>query len=540
MSDHAIAIQQPQATNLFLGVPGRRPMIFGFLVILFAIMVLLPPPASMVSLMTETKPAGAKLESGTTNFVDSYNKTMKYKEAQKIDAVQVAQRAKAAVAMLFFTALLWGTEAIPLGATNFIVAIICYIFALLPIDRISQSFFKDAVFFIGGVLCLAAGVSVTGLDRRLGYLLLGRIGGMKSFAFIFFPLLGLLAAFFSEHALVALMIPILMLVYAQACKKAGVKHDKNLAVFLFLGICLAANIGGSGSPAVGGRSAIMVGYFSDYGMPISFGQWMMYGLPLVPILAITVAVFMWLICGRKVLAKDFSIARTMKENVEGIGPLRGKELIMAVLFGLQVILWMFFSGSYGLGGTTIMIVVLMLLLGVVKWSDLQRRVAMDVVLLYAAACCIGTALNATGGALWMARQFLSGLVSVLPGLTEGSVIIIAVSLITVIITNFMSDGATVGAVGPVVLPMAAIGGVHLWKVGLACSFSSSFAHAMIVGTVNNAIAYTMARDPETGEPLITVWDFLRIGAPFVIISLIVTWVTCFWGYWNFLPWPTFK
>jgi sodium-dependent dicarboxylate transporter 2/3/5 len=383
-------------------------------------------------------------------------------------------------------------------------------------------------------------VSVTGLDRRIGYVLLGRIGGMKSFAFIFFPLLAMLAAFFSEHALVALMIPILMLVYTQACKKAGVKHDRNLAVFLFLGICFAGNIGGSGSPAVGGRSAIMVGYFSDYGMPISFGQWMMYGLPLVPILAITVAVFMWLTCGRKVLAKDFNIAQTMKENVEGIGPLRGKELTMAVLFGLQVILWMFFSGTYGLGGTTIMVLVLMLLLGVVKWSDLQRRVALDVVLLYAAACCIGTALNATGGALWMARQFLSGMTAVLPSVAEGSVIILAVSLITVIITNFMSDGATVGAVGPVVLPMAAIGGVHLWKVGLACAFSSSFAHAMIVGTVNNAIAYTMARDPETGEPLLTVWDFFRLGVPFVLVSLIVTWVTCFWGYWNLLPWPTFK
>jgi sodium-dependent dicarboxylate transporter 2/3/5 len=525
---------------LFLGVPGRRPVIFGLLVLLFAIMVLLPPPASLVGMMTETKPAGAKLESGTTNFVDSYNKTMKYKDAQKIDVVQVAQRAKVAVAMLFFTALCWGTEAIPLGATNFLVAIICYLFMLLPIDRISQSFFKDAVFFIGGVLCLAAGVSVTGLDRRIGYVLLGRIGGMKSFAFIFFPLLAMLAAFFSEHALVALMIPILMLVYTQACKKAGVKHDRNLAVFLFLGICFAGNIGGSGSPAVGGRSAIMVGYFSDYGMPISFGQWMMYGLPLVPILAITVAVFMWLTCGRKVLAKDFNIAQTMKENVEGIGPLRGKELTMAVLFGLQVILWMFFSGTYGLGGTTIMVLVLMLLLGVVKWSDLQRRVALDVVLLYAAACCIGTALNATGGALWMARQFLSGMTAVLPSVAEGSVIILAVSLITVIITNFMSDGATVGAVGPVVLPMAAIGGVHLWKVGLACAFSSSFAHAMIVGTVNNAIAYTMARDPETGEPLLTVWDFFRLGVPFVLVSLIVTWVTCFWGYWNLLPWPTFK
>ncbi|MFZ5649999.1 MAG: SLC13 family permease [Bacillota bacterium] len=536
MSDHAIALHEPKATNWVMGVPGKRPVVFAILLLLFALMVILPPPASLVDMVTEQKPAGAKLEAGTTTFVDSYNKLMKYSGAEKISAVEVAERAKVAVAMLLFAALLWGTEAIPLGATNFVVAIICYVFMLLPLDRISQAFFKDAVFFIGGVLCIAAGVSITGLDKRIGYILLGRVGGMKSFAFIFFPFLALLASFFSEHALVALMIPILLLVYTQACQKAGVKNDKNLAVFLFLGICFAGNVGGSGSPAVGGRAAVMVGYFADYGMPISFTQWMMYGLPLVPILAITTAVFMWLTCGRKVLAKNFNIAKTMKENVEGIGPLRGKELIMAILFGAQIILWLFFSGAYGLGGTTVMIVVAMLILGVVKWGDLQRRVPMDVVLLYAAACAIGTALNATGGALWMARQFLNGITSLMPN-AEGSAVIIAVSLITVIITNFMSDGATVAAVGPVVLPMAAMAGVPLWKVGLATSFSSSFAHAMIVGTVNNAIAYTMARDPETGEPLLTVWDFFRLGAPFVVISILITWATCFWGYWNFLPWP---
>ncbi len=537
MSEMSIAAAEQQVKvgswAWWTGVPGNRPLIMLLLAIFFITMVVIPPPQSMVDLMTEEKPLGASLESGTTTYVDSYNKLMK----SDLTPVEVAQKAKVCVALLFTVALLWGTEAIPLGATDFLVAIILYVFSILPLNKISQAYFKDAVFFIGGVLCVAAGVSITGLDRRIGYLLLGKIKGIGGFCFIFFPLLALVAGFFSEHALVALLCPILLLVYANGCKKAGVKADPALACLLFLGICFAANVGGSGSPAVGGRSAIMVGYFSGYGLPISFGEWMMYGLPVVPVLALAMGAYMYLVCGRRIKASNVNIAGVMKEAVEGIGPLRGKELRMAVLFAALVVLWVFFSGRWGLGGTTIIIVVAMLLSRVVTWQDLQRRVAMDVVLLYAAACAMGTALKATGGALWLARSFLA----LLPeSWSEGSLILLAVSIFTVIITNFMSDGATVGAIGPVVLPMAQIGGVHLWKVGLACSFSSSYAHAMIVGTVNNAIAYGMARDPDTGEHLLSVFDFIKYGIPAIIISVVILWVVCFFGYWNFLPWPGVK
>ncbi|AGL03007.1 SLC13 family permease [Desulfoscipio gibsoniae] len=535
MSEGTVIVQQQAKVGSWAwwaGIPGNKPLICLLLLAFFLTMVLIPVPESMIGLMTEETPLGSKLESGTTTYVDSYNKYVKSEDA--LTAEQVGQRAKITVGLLLSVALLWGTEAIPLGATNFLVAVILYIFMILPIDRISQAYMKDAVFFIGGVLCVAAGVSISGLDKRIGYLLLGRIGGLKSFCFIFFPLLAVLAGFFSEHALVAIMCPILLVVYMQACKKAGVKFDKKLAVLLFIGICFAANVGGSGSPAVGGRSAVMIGYFNGYDMPMNFTQWMMYGLPLVPVLALAMGAYMYFMLGRNSIAKDFNIAKAMKENVSEMGPIKGKELRMAILFAALVILWVFFSGTLGLGGTTIIIVVAMLLSRVVTWQDLQRRVAMDVVLLYAAACAMGVALDKTGGALWLARAFLD----VLPDfMTDGQWIIMAVSLMTVIITNFMSDGATVGAIGPVVLPMADIGGVHLWKIGLACSFTSSFAHIMIVGTVNNAIAYTMARDPETGAHLITVTDFIKYGFGAVIISLIVTWGFCFFGYWNLLPWP---
>jgi len=515
------------------GSPGQIPIVIAGLLIFFITLVyIIPTPQTMIDLVQQENVKGAKYSSGTYTFVDSYNKLTK----KNYTPEEVAHKMILCVAMLFSIALLWGTEAISLGATNILVGVIMYLYMILPINMIAKAYMKDAVFFILGVLILAAAVGVTGLDRRIGNVLLGKIKGLKGFCFIFFPVLAVLSGFLSEHALVALLCPILALVYV-AGEKAGCnkKQLHALACTLFLGICFAANVGGSGSPAVGGRSAIMVGYFADYGLPMSFAQWMMYGLPVVPFLALACGTWIYFIVARKSgPALKMDLGGVMKKGVEGIGPMRGKELTMAALFAAQIVLWIGASAVIGLGGATMLIVFLILLTRLMTWEDVQKRVRFDVVGLYAGACAMGVALKYTGAGVWIAQNF----VAILPqAFHKGMGIVVASSLITTIATNFMSDGAAVGALGPVVLPMAAIGDVHLWKVGLACSFGSSYAHAMIVGTVNNAIAYGMAKHPETGEQLLAPIDFVKYGLPFVFISMAILWIVCFFGYWQFLPWP---
>jgi len=160
-------------------------------------------------------------------------------------------------------------------------------------------------------------------------------------------------------------------------------------------------------------------------------------------------------------------------------------------------------------------------------------VAFDVVGLYAAACAMGVGLKFTGGALWLAQTF----VGFLPDfMTRGNGLVMGVSLLTGTMTNFMSDGATVAALGPIVLPMATLANVHVWKVGLITAFSSSFANFLVVGTPNNAIAFGMGRDPETGERLLDVMDFVKYGLPVTILAWLVLWGWAVFGYWQFLSW----
>ena len=120
---------------------------------------------------------------------------------------------------------------------------------------------------------------------------------------------------------------------------------------------------------------------------------------------------------------------------------------------------------------------------------------------------------------------------------EGTGLVMGVSIMTAFLTNFMSDGATVGALGPIALPMAELGNVSLWKVGLTVSFASSFANVLVVGTPNNAIAFAMSKDPETGRRLLSVFDFIKYGLPLTILLLLVMWGWALFGYWSLLSWP---
>ncbi|MCD6296489.1 MAG: anion permease, partial [Deltaproteobacteria bacterium] len=445
-----------------------------------------------------------------------------------------AQMAKIMVAILLMAAFLWGTEALPLGATDVMVGVMLYLFCILPINEISKAYMKDAVFFIFGILAVAVGVAKTGLDKRIGLILLSRIKSARSFAFVFLPMLAICAGFLSEHALVALLIPVLMGVYKVSCKMYGVEKDRALAIFLLLGVCFAANHGGPGSPAAGGRNAIMVGYLMEYGTSISFLQWMKFGLPFVPVMALVIGAYMYIRCKPRFLVKNVNPSEVVKAEVARMPKFGGKEAIMAVILVLMIIGWITLPKQLGLGGVTIVAVAAMFVCRIVDWDNIQDGVAFDVVGLYAAACAMGVGLKFTGGALWLANTF----VALLPdSIAHGDMLAIGVSLLTGTMTNFMSDGATVAALGPIVLPMADLAGVHVWKLGLVCAFSSSFANFLVVGTPNNAIAFGMGKDPETGERLLSVFDFVKYGLPVTILAWLVLWFWAILGYWRFMSWP---
>jgi sodium-dependent dicarboxylate transporter 2/3/5 len=545
--------------TLFVGSHNSRP---GFVILglaIFAAVVYGPTPDRLVHLLGAPKSAPAA-EAAARDEIMGYASYREMAPGQTIAAYYgrkykieetatapdgstakaplspdgAAVRAKVMLAVILVGALFWATGAVPVAVTTFFVALALYFYDVFKPDQIAQAFAKDAVIFIFGVLALAKAITKTGLDRRIGLLLLGPAKNLPLLLLVFLPLFSVACSFISEHALVAFTMPLFVMVYASAVKTAGLKKDRMLMVMFTLSLAYAANSGGPGSPAAGGRNAIMVGILADYGITPTFGQWVQYGLPFVPVMAIVVGLYFLLFVRHQAQIKTLNVAAEVRRAAEKIGPMTRDEYLTGAIFALVILLWVTCSGWLGMGGPVLVGLVLLNVFRVLSWKDMQG-IHWEVVLLYAGACAIGSGLAATGAALYMADAF----VAVLPDfLAAGSGLAIASSLFTGITTNFMSDGATVAAIGPVTVPMATVAGAHPWMVGLTTAFASSFAHTLIIGTPSNALAYAMAKDPETGEQLVTLGDFMKHGLVVLMLSFLVLWVWAILGYWQWIGFPT--
>ena len=549
MQQHEIPhVEKGSVRKWLVGSHNSRPGVLMLGLVIFTAIILTPPPDRLVQLASYAKTgeltdphlgyAGySKMHMGE-NIAEYYSRTSRIGESavdaqgkkiiKSLTPERAAFKAKAMLGVLVVAALFWATGAIPVGVTAMLVGVLMYFMKVLTPDDIARAYAKDAVIFIFGVLAMAGAIAHTGLDRRIGLLLLSPAKSLKKLLFLVLPLFSVACSFVSEHALIAFIMPVFMVVYASSVRAAGIKSDRALAVMFVLSLCYAANGGGPGSPAAGGRNAVMLGILADYGAAPTFGQWVAYGLPFVPVMALVIATYFFLVFRKKLTVNTVDVSSLVRAASERIGPMNRNEYLTAAVLVLLIVLWVTCSDIYGMGGPVILCLVILNVLRILRWRDIAR-IPWDVVALYASACALGKGLAVTGAALYLA----DGFVSLLPGfLRSGEGLAIAVSLFTGIVTNFMSDGATVSAIGPITVPMATISGTDPWMIGLSTAFASSFAHMLIIGTPNNAIAYAMAKDPVTGEQLVTLGDFLKHGAAVLMLSFLVLWGWTFFGYWR--------
>jgi len=554
MVRHEIPIVKSRSFRAWMwGTHNSRPGIMILGALLFTGLVLMPTPDGLLKLLSTPKTgemsdaiAGygnfASMAKGQT-IADHYSHSAKrmIKETgpdghvtkRALTPEETAQKAKVMLGILVLAALFWATGTLPIGITALLVGLLMYIFGVFPPNLVAKAYAKDAVIFIMGVLALAIGIAKTGLDKRIGLLLLGTSKSLTAFLFIFCPLFAVSASFLSEHALVAFIAPILMVVYMAGIRAAKLTKDRSLAVMLVLAVCFAANQGGPGSPAAGGRNAVMIGILDDYGIAPSFGQWVQYGLPFVPVMALVIATYFFFVFRKKIKAKNINVAQIVKKESKKIGRMTWQEYITAAILVTVIVLWITASHILGMGGPVLLGLVALSIFRVIGWRDINR-ISWDVVALYASACAMGVGLAKTGAALWIASSFVDLLPEVL---SSGEGLCVASSLFTGVLTNFMSDGATVSALGPITVPMASVSGTHPWMVGLSTAFASSFANMLIIGTPNNAIAYSLAKDLDTGEQLVTLSDFFKHGTIITLLAFVVLWVWVIFGYWQWMGFP---
>jgi len=457
------------------------------------------------------------------------------------DMYTAAWKIKLVLGMIPMAIIYFATEALPIGLVGILMPILAYFFHLMPTKDIGKTFAGDAPLFLLGVLAMGVTVIDVGLHKRLATWILGWTKGFALPIIVLCVSMSVIGAFISAHAMAAFMAPVMAAVYmgSVAAKSKGdfIEHDPMLAKLLLLSLCFALNVGGVGSPAAGGRNVIMMGFWADYNVPMSFGRWMMYGLPISPFLGLAVALYMMFIF-RKVKTKDLTPGlAAIKEETRIMGPMSYKEKVTLAMMLLILLLWIFGGHDMGLGGPALLALLIPVLFKVCEWKKILEGISWDAWFMYCGALTLGALLKESGAALWLAQIFFE--IMSKAGVTGGLGLWTGMSFFSGLVTNFMSDAGTTALLGPIAIPLGIMSGVQgePWAIGLATAFSTSFAHFLIVGTPNNAIVYGLGVYPDTGKKMIEPMDFVKYGFALWLISLAITWVIGFMFLFNFIGFP---
>ncbi len=404
------------------------------------------------------------------------------------------------VLLIFIVALIcWVTEIIPAWVTSVTITTILLFSVsdsalkifdvsadagqVLSSKALIESFADPIIFlFIGGFI-LAAVASKFEIDRTIVNFVI-RIIGTKSNRFLLgIMLVTAFCSMFISNTATAIM----MLTLVTPMFKGMESGDKGKTA-LVLGISVAANLGGLGTPIGTPPNAIILKYLNNpngLNMDIGFFDWMIVFLPLALILVLA----SWFL-----LIKLFPFKATnIKTVAVAIGDSKHYPLSMVVtvsiILGVTVALWCF-DRLFGVNANVVAFVPICMfsLLGVITKKDLGE-IDWSVLWLVAGGFALGLAFQDTG----LAKKLISAIDF---GSVTPFVIIISCWVISWALSNVISNTASATLVAPIFVALAtslsgeleALGGAKVLLLGVA--IFTSLAMILPISTPPNALAYS--------------------------------------------------
>lgn len=154
-------------------------------------------------------------------------------------------------------------------------------------------------------------------------------------------------------------------------------------------------------------------------------------------------------------------------------------------------------------------VVLMILTGCLKPGEVYGAVRWDVIFLLAGLIPLGIAMEESGATAWMANVLVS-----LGGGLSGYWILLLFYIATSLLTEILSNNATVVLMLPVAVEVAEALNLNPWAFMFAVTFASSNSYITPIGYQTNTMVY--------GPGGYKFLDFVRVGGPLSLILMVVT------------------
>ncbi|WOF23488.1 DASS family sodium-coupled anion symporter [Microbacterium betulae] len=448
-------------------------------------------------------------------------------------------RLTAAVAVLM--AAWWMTQALPLPVTALIPL------ALFPVlgrddetsaadvmGQIGASYGNPIIFLFLGGFMLALAMQRWNLHKRLALLVIRAIG-TKPTSMIggFMIATALLSMWVSNTATAVMMLPIgvsvlLLVANASDLDTTGDEDARpgghsamrtRFGTALMLGIAYAASIGSLGTIISTPPNVLFAAHMREaHGVDISFGQWMLVGVPLG-------AVFLflaWVLLAKVVFRPEITEIPGGREMIGAelakLGRMTSGEIRVLVVFVLAALGWVLVpllwpeAQPVSEHGIAIVVALLLFILpaganrGVrlLDWSA-ANELPWGVLLLFGGGLALSSQFTASGLSAWIGAQ-VEGLAGV-----PVWVLVLIVCIGVLVLTELSSNTATAATLLPVAGGVSIGLGIDPLLLAFPVAVAATCSFMLPVATPPNAIAY--------GSGYVTAAQMLKGGFWLNVIAL---------------------
>ena len=446
--------------------------------------------------------------------------------------VEFTRAGRATLAMMVWMATWWLTEAVDIEVTALLPIVAFPVFGVAPLAKVLPPYAADVIFLFMGGFILGLAIERCGLDRRIAYFTLRLVGARPSAIVAgFMAVSAFLSMWVSNTACAAMMVPIALSVIDLVLRTrtgAGLKEsggipqeripERNFATSLLLSVAYAASIGGVATIIGSPPNGIAVRYVQQtFQKEVTFFDWLLIGGPFT-LVFLPIA---WLLLTQVLfparLGEIEGGRKHFAEEFRKLGALtRGEKTVLAV-FLVTAALWIFgplvrsvvaLSDS----GIAMLAALALFLIPVGKGAramDWKTAVKLPwgVLMLFGGGLTLAGSVEANGVSEFIgnASRGLSGLHPIL--------LLLAITTMTVFLSELTSNTAQVATMVPVLAAMAPVLGINPYVLIIACTLGASSAFMMPVGTPPNAIVF--------GTGLIRMPQMIKAGIWLNLAGIVV-------------------
>ncbi len=426
------------------------------------------------------------------------------------------------IAIFVVCLILWITSALPLMITSLLAIILFPLTGVLDSSRTYALFGNKSVFFILGAFILASALMRSGLTTRVAVLLLRKCGNSdRQLCLGIFLLCGTVSCFMSEHAVAAMVFPIVIkIVEALSLEPLNSNYSRKLILSMAWG-CV---IGGITTYLGGARAPLALGILHEItGEKISFLSWSASTIPTVVIVGIIAPLLLNVLLPSRIENIDRARKYLEKECLK-LGEISSKEIKLSVLLFLTILAWMFFGTDYGLANIALASVIVAFALNLVEWHEVEEDVNWGIFLMYGGAICLGYAMDKSGGALWLAQN------TIIKFVDTPNALIICLCLVSSFLTEGLSNSAVVALLMPIGIELGKKFNLEPQLITFIIAIPSGLAFILPIGTPATAIAYSSGH--------FSLRDLVVIGIIIKVFAITVLLLSAKF-YWPLIGLPAF-